>query len=59
MIYVAVDYAKGDDTTTECYYSYDGNEVMLIHDIQQYKHTIELEAQYDNRPTRPDLPDAG
>ncbi len=59
MIYVVVDYSKGDDWNTECYYSIDENGAMTIHDIQQYKHTIDLEAQHDHRPTRPDLPDAG
>ncbi len=58
MIYVAVDLA-GDDWSTECLYSFDENGVMIVHDIQQYKNTIELKAQHDNRPTRPDLPDAG
>jgi len=60
MAYLALDPAgKNDDWNTECYYSFDEDGVMTIHDIQRYKHTIELEAQHDNRPIRPDLPDVG
>ena len=58
-IYVAVDFAHGDDWQTEGFYSLDKNGEIRIHDIHQYNHTIELETQHDNRPTRPDLPDAG
>lgn len=58
-IYVAVDFAHGGDCQAECFYSINKNGEILIHDIHQYRQSIEIETQHDNRPTRPDLPDAG
>lgn len=52
-LYIAVDHGRGDDWTGECLFEVLPDGKIMVHDIHQYRRTIELTAEFSEPPHTP------